>query len=322
MYVVTNKWGEWMTGYDLKLRMNECFRDLELSTADLTRFLNQLELVQGRVFSLPEIEKGAEQDPASLIEVTPHLGEEAHQLAMQHFQKLFIHHNRENISSKSAVRLPGALCYAVDKSEMQAAQLLVQEVNTLKAELENIVTVESGLAPEQRFEFVHSQLRGLITLNAYRSINTLLEPDSVRFGWANKHIIKNLSRDELLQKLEKSLNAGRAVPPYTREQWQQNVTREIMDVKKLPEHAILKIKRPVKVQPIARVWYQNSQKQVQHPCPSPFIVLCPREPALQIPKMGELLNYDAAAVKHKYKPDSQPLNLLIKRLHLYTDQPV
>ncbi|KAB7896830.1 DNA replication terminus site-binding protein [Rouxiella sp. S1S-2] len=311
-----------MASYDLKLRLNECFKELELSTADLARFLNQLELLQARVFSLPDIEKGNEHNPASIIEVTAHQDEAAHQMALQHFQKLFIHHNGLNISSKSAVRLPGVLCYAVDQAEYQAAQLLIQEVNKLKSELEHIVTVESGLPADQRFDFVHSQLRGLITLNAYRSIGYLLEPDSVRFGWANKHIIKNLSRDELLTQLEKSLAAGRSVPPYTREQWMANVTREINDVQRLPAHAILKIKRPVKVQPIARVWYRNSQKQVQHPCPSPFIALCPRGPVMQIPKLGELPNYDAGAVKHKYKPESQALNLLIKRLHLYTDQPI
>lgn len=311
-----------MISYDLRLRMNECFRELELSTIDLTRFLDRLELIQARVFSLPEIEKGTEHNPALTIEVTPHQGQAAHRLAMEHFQKLFIHHNGINISSKAAVRLPGALCYAVDQAEYQAAQLLIQEVNKLKAELEHIVTVESGLPSEQRYDFVHSQLRGLITLNAYRSINYLLEPDSVRFGWANKHIIKNLSRDELLQKLEKSLTAGRAVAPFSREQWLDNINREIIDVKSLPEHAILKIKRPVKVQPIARVWYRDNQKQVQHSCPSPFITLCLREPHLHIPKLGELGNYDASSVKHRYKPESQKLNLLIKRLHLYTDQPV
>jgi DNA replication terminus site-binding protein len=311
-----------MASYDLILRMNECFNELELSITDLTRFLNQLELLQARVFSLPEIEKGHEHNPALQIAVTPHQGDSAHQLALHHFQKLFIHHNGDNISSKAAVRLPGVLCYAVDQAEYQAAQLLIQEVNKLKSELEHIVTVESDLPAEQRFEFVHSHLRGLITLNAYRSISYLLQPDSVRFGWANKHIIKNLRRDELLCQLEKSLNAGRAVPPYSREEWAANISREIMDVQNLPEHAILKIKRPVKVQPIARVWYRNSQKQVQHPCPSPLIALYLRDAGMPLPKLGELTDYDANSIKHKYKPDSQPLNLLIKRLHLYTDQPV
>ncbi len=308
-----------MADYDLIARMNGCFNELELALGDLSRLLKQLDLLQARVFSLPEIAKGEEHNPAERIQVTPHVGEAAHQLALQHFQNMFIHHQGENISSKAAVRLPGVLCYAVDAAEHQAALLLIAEVNKLKAELEHIVTVESGLAREQRFEFVHTHLRGLITLNAYRTVSFLNDPDSVRFGWANKHIIKNVSRDEVLAQLDKSLNAGRSVAPFSREQWIDNVTREINDVKRIPEHAVLKIKRPVKVQPIARVWYRNSQKQVQHPCPMPLIALCLKTPTFQLPKLGELPDYDAASVKHKYKPNAQPLNLLIKRLHLYTD---
>lgn len=308
-----------MANYDLIGRMNSCFNELELALGDLSRLLKQLELLQARVFSLPEIAKGEEHNPADRIQVTPYVGEAAQQLALQHFQNLFIHHQGENVSSKSAVRLPGVLCYAVDASEHQAALLLIEEVNKLKAELEHIVTVESGLAREQRFEFVHTHLRGLITLNAYRTISYLNDPDSVRFGWANKHIIKNVSRDDVLAQLDKSLKAGRSVPPYSREQWMDNVTREINDVKRIPEHAILKIKRPVKVQPIARVWYRNSQKQVQHPCPLPLIALCLKSPNVQVPKLGELNDYDVSTVKHKYKPEAQSLNLLIKRLHLYTD---
>jgi len=311
-----------MAGYDTISRMNECFKELELALTDLERFLNQLELIQARAFVLPDIEKGAEQDPTLQINVTPYSGDIAHQLGLQHFKRLFIHHNAMNISSKSAVRLPGVMCYAVDIGEQRAALLLIEEVNKRKAELEHIVTVESGLAREDRFEFVHRHLHGLITLNAYRTIVHLQDPDSVRFGWANKNIIKNVTRDEVLAQLEKSLQAGRAVPPYSREQWIDNITREIIDVKKIPASAVLKIKRPVKVQPIARVWYRDSQKQVQHPCPSPLIALCLRSDILQPPKLGELNHYDVTTIKHKYKPESQPLNLLIKRLHLYTDYPL
>ena len=195
----------------------------------------------------------------------------------------------------------------------------IYQINQLKSELEHIITVESGLPSEQRFEFVHTHLHGLITLNTYRTITPLINPSSVRFGWANKHIIKNVTREEILAQLNKSLNAGRAVPPFSREQWMALISLEINDVKRLPENTRLKIKRPVKVQPIARVWYQEQQKQVQHPCPMPLIAFCQEQSAAELPKLGELTDYDINQIKHKYKPDAKPLRLLVPRLHLYID---
>ena len=299
--------------------MNACFSELEQALGALQQQIAPLRLLAARVFSLPEVEKGQEHQAISHIAVEQHVGQAARDLALEHYQRLFIHHNRENVSSKAAVRLPGVICLAVEQPEYQVLQTQLALINRLKGELEQIITVDSGLAPEQRFEFVHTHLHGLITLSAYRTLTALTNPDSVRFGWANKHIIKNVKRDDILAQLEKSLKAGRAVPPHSREQWAALVSREIDDVSRLPQHATLKIKRPVKVQPIARVWYQQQQKQVQHPCPLPLIALCQVENGAAVPKIGELLNYDVDAVKHRYKPDARPLRLLVPRLHLYTD---
>ncbi|EIV2910794.1 MULTISPECIES: DNA replication terminus site-binding protein [Serratia] len=308
-----------MSRYDVIGRMNACFVELEQALGALQQQITPLRLLAARVFSLPEVEKGQEHQAISHIAVEQHVGQAARDLALEHYQRLFIHHNRENVSSKAAVRLPGVICLAVEQPEYQALQAQLALINRLKGELEQIITVDSGLAPEQRFEFVHTHLHGLITLSAYRTLTALTNPDSVRFGWANKHIIKNVKRDDILAQLEKSLKAGRAVPPHSREQWAALVSREIDDVSRLPQHATLKIKRPVKVQPIARVWYQQQQKQVQHPCPLPLIALCQVESGAAVPKIGELLNYDVDAVKHRYKPDARPLRLLVPRLHLYAD---
>lgn len=307
-----------MSRYDVIGRMTACFTELEQALGALRQQIAPLRLPAARVFSLPEVEKGQEHQAISHIAVEQHVGKAARDLALDHYQRLFIHHNRENVSSKAAVRLPGVICLAVEQPEYQALQTQLALINRLKGELEHIITVDSGLAPEQRFEFVHTHLHGLITLSAYRTLTALTNPDSVRFGWANKHIIKNVKRDDILAQLEKSLKAGRAVPPHSREQWAALVSREIDDVSRLPQQATLKIKRPVKVQPIARVWYQQQQKQVQHPCPLPLIALCQVENGAAVPKIGELLNYDADAVKHRYKPDARPLRLLVPRLHLYT----
>jgi DNA replication terminus site-binding protein len=303
--------------YDLIEQMNQCFNQLELSVRDLSRFLQLLTLSQAKVFVLPEIEKGMEHEPINSIEVLGHHQGEAQHLALQHYQRLFIYHQNSNVSSKSALRLPGALCYRVTSQQHADIEQQVNEVNQLKKRLEAIITVESGLSPEQRFEFVHQHLRGLITLNAYRSITLLTNPATINFGWANKNIIKNVSKKAIMEQLEKSLHAGRAVAPYSREQWAENVAQEIEDVRKLPDGAKLKIKRPVKVQPIARVWYSQLQKQVQHPCPSPLLVLTTDD--WPSPKLGALGNYHADQIKHKYKPGAQALRLVIKRLHLYTD---
>ncbi|MCZ4058344.1 DNA replication terminus site-binding protein [Pantoea sp. LMR881] len=309
-----------MARYDLVADLHQCVNELERELTTLREMIEAQPLLIARVFSLPPIEKGREHEAITEIAVEQHLGESALNMALNHYCRLFMQHQSEKLSTKAAVRLPGAICIECDEASENNLIAQVDQVNQLKARLEQLITVDSGLPSEARFEFVHQHLRGLITLNAYRSITLLRAPDSLRFGWANKHIIKNVKREEIIEKLDKSLKAGRSQAPWSREQWAQKVQEEMESVRALPASVRLKIKRPVKVQPIARVWRADEKKQTQLACPSPVLVLC--RDRSQVPVLGELLNYDANNITHRHKPAAEQLYLLIPRLHLWADTPV
>ncbi|WP_109400396.1 DNA replication terminus site-binding protein [Proteus sp. TJ1640] len=309
-----------MNKYDLIEQFNRCFKLLETEIEALSTSLRKLTLLPSAVFELPDVSKEEEHDEVAYVTVSPSYNEDALNLTLKLIANLFIYDNAPHISSKRAIRLPGVLCFSTNNQTFKSVKKQVEQINLLKKQLSDIVTKESGISKEERFDFVHNQLKGLITLNAYRTLTLLSDPDTVRFGWANKNIIKNLTRNEVLTQLEKSREANRAVPPYTSEQWAERLDKEIITLSQLPENAKLKIKRPVKVQPIARVWYSELQKQVQYACPLPLLAFYIDKESDFKPIIGELPDYDADNIQIRHRPKAKKLQLIIPRMHLYLEK--
>ncbi|HCR3557103.1 TPA: DNA replication terminus site-binding protein [Morganella morganii] len=303
--------------YDAGLSFNEYFNRLESLLISFCQNIRQLSGVQTHVFQLPDRLKGEENEEIKTIRVIPVSGESATNIALVHYQRLFIYDNGPDISSKSAIRLPGVMFLPLSRSGQREMQQQLDDINMMKEQLMKIVTETSGVDKTQRFEFVHNQIKGLITLNAYRQIQSVTSPSSVRFGWANKHIIQKVDRDTLLSQLDEQYQNPRAIQSLTREERQAYLAKEISALKQVPEDAILKIKRPVKVQPIARVWYSEAQKQVQYACASPLIVFCDENE--EKPVTGVLPDYDAENIKIRHRPKTKKLIPVISRLHLYME---
>lgn len=301
-----------------KYSLIESFNLLERNIEQLNLLISQQHNINAAVFRLPDTIKGNENSEVNEIIVNKITGREAIKEAIKHFSLLFIHDKSDVISNKSAIRLPGAICIEISYSSYKVFQTLLNDINSLKLQIKQIVTKQSGVDESQRFEFIHSSLHGLLTLNTYRALTHLVDVDTVRFGWANKKVINKMTKEQVLNKLQATLENGRR-PQGVGEHWVGQIEQEILLVSKLSHNAVLKTQRPVKVQPIARVWDAVQQKQTQFACANPLIIFAV-EKSLDETLIGTLPDYHVDLIALRNRPRAKPVELLIPRLNLYIEQ--
>ncbi|MGG4607139.1 DNA replication terminus site-binding protein [Providencia sp. Me31A] len=269
-----------------------------------------------KVYTLPDVAKGDESNEVSSISVHKLASYEAIDETIKLINLLFIHNKSEDVSNKSAIRLPGAICIQTEFKKYQEFSQHISKINELKAQIKNIVT---HVNEAQRFDFIRESLHGLLTLNTYRTLTALVDVDTINFGWANKKVINNVKKETMLDRLQASLDSGRCPLHIPREHWRLQLENEIRLVNSLPHDAILKTQRPVKVQPIARVWDKAQQKQVQYACATPLFVFALEKEIPEI-KVGELPDYHADNISIRHRPKAKQVELLIPRLNLYIER--
>ena len=293
-------------------QLSHTFSELEQALNNLNAWLRQQAdagLVQARCFALPAVAMGDEHEPVTQIPVSPLLGDEALTAALSSYQQWFIqpHH-----SAKASFRLPGYLLLPTQlKPELQQ---YIAQINDLKSQFK--AQVQAAGSRDQKFALVHNTLPGLMRLQVYRHLVLLPHAASrLGFTWANKQIIQKIDKDALVAQLM----ASRLLPPPLTDPqtWLQCVDREIYDVKRLPTHTELRLRRPVKTHPMVNVRWQEEitprQQQVKAHLP---LLLCQDDP----PAITELADYPPAQIRAR-RAASISDEPLIPRLHIYPYQP-
>ncbi|MBP6083714.1 MAG: DNA replication terminus site-binding protein [Providencia sp.] len=301
---------------NVKQNLIDSFILLEGQLIEFRQILKLQSSITAKVFRLPEVMKGDENSEVSTIIVDTLTGQSALNEAIQLIQLLFIHHKSESVSNKSAIRLPGAICIKITQNQYLKIQLLIDKINTLKTTIKKNVT---QIDEAQRFEFIRESLHGLLTLNTYRTLTSLVDIDTVRFGWANKKVINKVTKEDILNKLQANLESGRGPINIPKKQWLDQLMHEISMINSLPHNAVLKTQRPVKVQPIARVWDKEKQKQTQFACATPLFIFAVDKNIEDI-IIGDLPDYSADNIAIRYRPRAKPVELIIPRLNLYIER--
>ncbi len=139
------------------------------------------------------------------------------------------------------------------------------------------------------------------------------ELQSLGFTWADKQTINRLSREQVLEMLERS---RRYIPALSNnEEWSKMVDQEVYDIRRLPADAELRIRRPVKTHPMINLlWLERTPRKQQIKASLPLL-LCSDTP----PAVTHLGNYPPKSrqARRDRKIGGEPI---IERLHLYLYQ--
>ncbi|WP_323940802.1 DNA replication terminus site-binding protein [Aeromonas hydrophila] len=280
---------------------------LEQALDSLAVQLGQIELLEAHVYPLPAVPQGQEHEPIEQIEVG-YLGEEAALAATLSAYR--DHSARPGCSTKATHRLPGWLRFPAACAPL--LRPLIDEVNECKLAFKALVQQAGGR--DEKFELVHRALPGVITLQVYRKLTWLEgELHSLGFTWADKQSISRLSREQVLEMLERS---RRYIPALSNnEEWSKMVDQEVYDIRRLPADAELRIRRPVKTHPMINLLWQDREPRKQQLKASLPLLLCSDTQ----PAVTHLGHYPPKLrqARRDRKIGGEPI---IERLHLYLYQ--
>ena len=248
--------------------------------------------INGSIFKLPNISQSETPDHKRKINVITISQQNILRYGADSLTSL---HAKENHSTRFSLRTPGFMCYS--NSAKKSLLPIINSYNQQKLELKALLLQEQN--PKKRFDLLHKISPMIITLNVYRQIRVIDNPDHIRFNWANKKSVSKVTKSSILSKLNKQIQS------VGNDKF--NLDGDINIIKSLPDSTDLRVKRSLPVQPIISI----NKKSKQFVCVNPVIIFSETGDF----SYNNLENYDPKKSR-KFRSDS-PLIPVIERMFLF-----
>lgn len=262
----------------MKSVISEHYENMTRDLGSLSSLLKRIKPKSALASPLPNTARGMESEPVTTIALTEHFDKEALSLAAACYQDLHIHPSH---SQKTARRTVGVLWLSPTKDPaVLEVPNLVGRINEAKAAIEEYV-ISNFHTRQERFEAIRADCPGVMTMHLYRQIRCFTDENvsSVRFSWQRKDSLVKPVKAELVQRITEELE--RSGPEY-----QLPLEQLIQRITSTPE-MLLRVRRQVRVQPVANIRIGNGLKTVTAPMPLIFVQSSP----LKIKALGD---FDAA----------------------------
>lgn len=290
----------------IRMQLHANMTTLNYNIRQFNMAIEQLELVQARVHSLPPIPMDAEGKPMEPFNVKTITGIDALILAMRHFESF---HARENESRKIARRLPGFVLLKGKLNDHQWKEIvLLKEQIQRQKELFATLVKQLGPNEEARHEKLHEEFPMLITLNVYRSIDVYDTPiQSIHFSWVHKHSMKTMTQQEVITRLQNAQVFGSS-RVIVQDEFQNMVLSEIDKIATYPKGTMFTTRRPIRAAPMANIMPKEGKRH-QITAHSPTILLAQDDRPLRSNDLPSYLGESHQVPEH--------YELVIPRMHLY-----
>ncbi|PHM72292.1 DNA replication terminus site-binding protein [Xenorhabdus sp. KJ12.1] len=258
------------------MNLKKTFNKLQDELRELKKLISTSSPLFACVSDIPPILRGAENEVIKKVDPIQLYGHEAILKATNTWLDL---HIKDAYSQKAARRAAGVLWFpSDDKTFVTELIRLLEQINVLKGNIENHI-INNYQSRSERFEELHNQCAGVMTLHLYRQIRWWKDKkiSAVRFCWQKKESLLVPDKAELLIRMGKDSrdDKSQTLPMH-------QLMQKVMSV---PEE-LLRIRRSLKIQPVANVTFASDLKPSgllkTVTAPMPYIIIQNERPEIKM----------------------------------------